>query len=140
MSKRGTSPGEGDGGSGELWSPVGYRWSVCGRGGAQNEGRQSAGGESWRRGGGGSGDGGDGGSGGGDGGGVGEVGQRREREPGPWWRANGGAPFARALSLEVARRTWRRSDGGRGGDGGGGRSGGGGETGKTSRQPSSGTT
>lgn len=123
---------------------MGCQWSVCGRGGVQNEGRQSVGGASWRSGGGGgSGGGGDGGSGGGGGGsGVGEVGQRREREPRPCWRANGGAPLARGLSLEeeVGRRMWRGSDGGRGGGDGGGRSGGGGETGRTSRQPSSGTT
>lgn len=140
------SPGEGGGGSGKgdllRWSPVVYRWSVCGRGGVQNEGRQSAGGESWRSGGDGESGGGDGGSGGGDDGGVGEVGRRREREPRPCWQANGGAPLAHGLSLgEVGRRMWRMSDGGRGGgDGGGRRSGGGGETGRTSRQPSSGMT
>lgn len=96
MSKRGISPGEGGGGSGQgewwRWSPEGYQWSVCGRGGALNEGRQSVGGESWRSGGDGGSGGGDGGSGGGDGGVAGEVGRRREREPRPWRRANGGAP------------------------------------------------
>lgn len=121
---------------------MGCRWSVCGKGGALNEGRQSAGAASWRSGGGGGSGGGDGGSGGGDGGGVGGTGQRRKRGPRPCWQANGGAPPARGLSPgeAVGRRMWRRTDGGRGGGDGGGRSGGGGEIGRTCRPPSSGKT